>query len=126
MNGPRRAGPVALAVMAVLAWPAVSFGQVRVIISGGFSAAYRELLPEFEKASGVTITTTSEDPSEPGRTQSLGSFVEAYPADVVILAREGLGELLAEGKVIAGTDVDLARSIIGMIVRAGAPKPDIS
>jgi molybdate transport system substrate-binding protein len=45
---------------------------------------------------------------------------------VVILAREGLSELITEGRIVAGTDVNLARSIIGLIVRAGAPKPDIS
>src|SRR5207253_1324315 len=48
------------------------------------------------------------------------------PADVVILAREGLSELIAEGRTVAGTDTDLARSIIGVIVHAGAPRPDIS
>jgi molybdate transport system substrate-binding protein len=48
------------------------------------------------------------------------------PADVVILAREGLGELIAEGRIVAGTDIDLGRSIIGLIVRAGTPRPDIS
>jgi molybdate transport system substrate-binding protein len=47
------------------------------------------------------------------------------PADVVILAREGLSELISEGRIVSGTDTDLARSIIGLGVRAGAPKPDI-
>jgi molybdate transport system substrate-binding protein len=47
-------------------------------------------------------------------------------ADVVILAREGLADLIAEHRIVPGSDVDLARSVIGMIVPAGAPKPDIS
>jgi molybdate transport system substrate-binding protein len=48
------------------------------------------------------------------------------PADVVILAREALDDLVAKGKVVPGSQVDLVRSTIGMAVRAGAPKPDIS
>jgi len=48
------------------------------------------------------------------------------PVDVVILADSALDELIKRGKVIAGSRVDLVRSSIGMAVRAGAPKPDIS
>ena len=48
------------------------------------------------------------------------------PADVVILAGAALDDLIAQGKVLAGSRVDLARSSIGMVVRAGARKPDIS
>jgi molybdate transport system substrate-binding protein len=46
--------------------------------------------------------------------------------DVVILSREGLGELIAANKIVAGTDVGLARVPVGVAVRAGAPKPDVS
>ena len=46
-------------------------------------------------------------------------------ADVVILSREGLTELIAAKRIAAGTDVDLARTPIGVAVRAGAPKPDV-
>ena len=45
---------------------------------------------------------------------------------MVILAREGLRDLIADQRILPGTDTDLGRSIIGMVVRAGAPKPDIS
>ena len=48
------------------------------------------------------------------------------PADVVILASTALEELIKQGKVVPGSRVDLVRSSIGMAVRAGAPKPDIS
>jgi molybdate transport system substrate-binding protein len=48
------------------------------------------------------------------------------PADVVILSREGLGELMAANRIVAGTDVDLARVPLGVAVRAGTPKPDVS
>jgi molybdate transport system substrate-binding protein len=47
------------------------------------------------------------------------------PANVVILSREGLSELIAEKRIVAGTDVDLARVPLGVAVRAGTPKPDV-
>ena len=47
-------------------------------------------------------------------------------ADVVILSREGLSQLIEEGRIGTGTDTDLAQASLGMAVRAGAPKPDIS
>jgi molybdate transport system substrate-binding protein len=47
-------------------------------------------------------------------------------ADIVILTREGLDELAAEGNVVAASVVDLARSYVGIAVRAGAPHPDIA
>ncbi len=115
-----------LALAALLTLPGASFAQLKVITSGGFSAAYRELLPEFERTAGITVTTTSGGSVGDGPNTIGGQLRRGVPADVVILAREGLSELMAEGRIVAGTDVDLARSIIGMVVRAGAPRPDIS
>ena len=117
---------VAFVIAAVLAVPAASFAQVKVIVSGGFSAAYREVLPAFERTTGITVTTTSggsfgNDPNTIGAQLRRG-----VPADVVILSREGLSDLIAEGRIVSGTDTDLARASLGVAVRAGAPKPDIS
>lgn len=100
--------------------------QVKVIISGGFTVAYRELLPQFEKSTGITVTTTSGGSVGNGPNTIGNQVRRGVPADVVILAREGLKDLIADGFIAAGTDRDLGRSIIGMVVRAGAPKPDIS
>jgi molybdate transport system substrate-binding protein len=115
-----------VALTAILLFPSVSFAQVKVIISGGFTAAYRELLPEFERTSGITVTTTAGGSVGNGPNTIGAQVRRGVPADVVILAREGLKDLIDEGRIVRGTDVDLARSVIGMIVRAGAPKPDIS
>jgi molybdate transport system substrate-binding protein len=117
---------LAIALTAMLLFPAASFAQVKVIISGGFTAAYRELLPEFERTSGITVTTTSGGSVGSGPNTIGAQVRRGVPADVIILAREGLKELIDEGRIVTGTDVDLARSVIGMVVRAGAPKPDIS
>jgi molybdate transport system substrate-binding protein len=96
------------------------------MISGGFRAAYQELVPEFERKTGYAIVTAYG--------ASIGNAPNAIPnrlqsgesADVVILASSALEELVKNRKVIPGTRVDLARSVIAMAVRAGAPKPDIS
>src|SRR5262249_46231786 len=59
--------------------------------------------------------------------QTIGAqLARGVPADVVILSREGLNELIAANRIAAGTDVDLAQVPLGVAVRAGAPKPDVS
>jgi len=117
---------LALALAVTVAFPSASFAQVKVIISGGFTAAYRELLPEFERSSGITVTTTSGGSVGNGPNTIGAQVRRGVPADVIILAREGLTDLIKEQRTVPGTDVDLARSVIGVIVHAGAPKPDIS
>jgi molybdate transport system substrate-binding protein len=117
---------LAVALAVIVALPSTSFAQVKVIISGGFTAAYRELLPEFERSSGITVTTTSGGSVGNGPNTIGAQVRRGVPADVIILAREGLTDLVKEQRTVPGTDVDLARSVIGVIVHAGAPKPDIS
>ena len=104
----------------------MSFAQVRVIISGGFSAAYRELLPEFERTSGIKVTTTTGGSQGNGPNTIGAQLRRGEPADVVIMNRAGLDELIAQGRIVDRTDVDVAQTYLGMAVRAGAPKPDIS
>lgn len=115
-----------IVIAAVLAQPTASFAQIKVITSGGFSAALQELLPEFEKTTGITVTT-ARGASQGNGPNTIGTQLRrGVPADVVIMSREGLDELIAEGRIVAGTDVDLAQTPLGMSVRAGASKPDIS
>ena len=100
--------------------------ELKVMTSGGFTEAYRHLVPEFERKTGHKVVTAygasmgNTPDSIPNRLQ------RGEPADVVILASSALDELVRQGKVVPGTRVDLARSTIGMAVRAGAAKPDIS
>jgi molybdate transport system substrate-binding protein len=118
---------VALVVAIVLVFAGTAFGaELNVMSSGGFTAAYRDLLPEFERATQNKVVTAS-GASMGGAPDSIPSRLQrGEPADVVIMAGPALDELIKQGKVVAGSRVDLARSIIGMAVRAGAPKPDIS
>jgi len=100
--------------------------QLNVLMSGGFAAAYERLLPEFERATGIKVTTGSGASQGTGPQTIAAQLKRGTPADVVILSREGLGELIAADKIVAGTDVDLARVPLGVAVRAGAAKPDVS
>jgi molybdate transport system substrate-binding protein len=100
--------------------------DVQVVSSGGFAVAYKTLGPEFEKASGHTLKS-GWGPSM-GETKNAipNRLKRGEPIDVVIMVGSALDELVNQGKVLADTRVVLARSKIGMVVRAGATKPDIS
>ena len=107
-------------------WPVAAAAQLNVLISGGFSSAYEQLLPEFERTSGIKVTTGSGASQGTGPQTIAAQLARGVPADVVILSREGLSELIAANKIAAGTDVDLARVPLGVAVRSGSPKPDVS
>jgi molybdate transport system substrate-binding protein len=102
-----------------------SAADVRVMISAGFYGVYSELGPAFERASGHHLVAT--------RGPSMGDSPEAIPArlgrgeaaDVVILDGSAADELGRRDLVRADSKIELARSLIGMVVRAGAEKPDI-
>lgn len=108
------------------AFPTASAAQVNVLISGGFSTAYRQVLPEFERTTGIAVVTGSGASQGSGPQTIAAQLQRGVPADVVILSREGLAELVTSGRIVAGTDVDLARVPLAAAVRAGAPKPDVS
>ena len=110
----------------VLAASAVQADEIKVMTSGAMSAALRELAPSFERASGSTLIIVSGG-SVAGVPDSIPDRLQrGERADVVIMAAGGIDDLMKAGRVVAGSRVDLARSSIGIAVRAGAPKPDIS
>jgi len=100
--------------------------EIKVVTSGGFTAAYLELVPEYEGATHNKLATEFGP--------SMGTTHNAIPIrlergeaiDVVIMAASALDDLIKLGKVQPGSRVDLVKSYIGMAVKAGAPKPDIS
>ncbi|MFO1079063.1 MAG: substrate-binding domain-containing protein [Reyranellaceae bacterium] len=106
--------------------PAALAGEIRVITSGAFTEAYKQLIPLYEQASGNTVVSAFG--------ASIGNAPDSIPSrfargerfDVVILSEGGLEALAKEGRLVAGSRVDLARSQIGAAVRKGTPKPDIS
>ncbi|UZE14413.1 substrate-binding domain-containing protein [Pseudomonas sp. B21-053] len=100
--------------------------EIRVMTSGGFTAAYKILGPEFAASTGNTLDTALGP--------SMGKAPEAIPnrlargekADVVIMVGYALDDLIKQGKVDPASRVELADSRIGLVVREGAAKPDIS
>jgi len=100
--------------------------ELNVMISGGFSLAYRELLPEFERSTGMAVATASAASQGTGPNTMKAKLESGAHADVVILSREGLSELMSAGRIVGGTDVDLARVPLGAAVRVGQPKPDVA
>src|SRR5262249_20100013 len=107
-------------------WPFAASAQLNVLISGGFSGAYEQLLPQFERTSGIKVTTGSGASQGTGPQTIAAQLARGVPANVVILSREGLTELIAAKRIVPGTEVDLARVPLGVAVRAGTPKPDVS
>jgi molybdate transport system substrate-binding protein len=110
----------------LLFWPVAASAQLKVLISGGFSGAYEQLLPEFERTTGINVWTGSGASQGAGPQTIAAQLGRGVSANVVILSREGLNDLIAANRIAAGTDVDLARVPLGVAVRAGAPKPDVS
>ena len=104
----------------------VTPARITVLTSGGFSASYQELLPQFENSTGITVTTLRGESQGDGPNTIDGEIRSGLPADVVIMSREGLAEQIAEGRIVVGSDVDLASVPLGIGVRSGAPHPDIS
>jgi molybdate transport system substrate-binding protein len=122
------AAALLLAVVASAALRAAQIKEesIKVVTSGAFTAAYLQLVPEYERASHTKLATEFGP--------SMGTTHNAIPIrlergeviDVVIMAAPALDELIKHGKVRADSRVDLVQSKMGMAVKAGAPKPDIS
>jgi molybdate transport system substrate-binding protein len=115
-----------LVVLVVFVSATTRAADIREVSSGGFAAAYRTLAPQFEQTTGNHLIT--------GWGPSMGNTTDAVPQrlarnepiDVVIMVGPALDKFVDAGKIIPGSRVDLARSAIGLAVRSGSPKPDIS
>ena len=112
-------------VMVLLASGA-NAAEVHVMISGGLTAAFKALVPEFEKQTGNKVLV-AYGPSMGTTANAIPMRLErGEPADVLIMVGYALKDLATKGQVIPDTQVDLVRSPIGVAVKAGAPRPDIS
>ena len=100
--------------------------DVRVVSSGGFAQAYKDLSGQYEQASGNHLI--SEWGPSMGATKNAipARLARGEPVDVVIMVGDALDKLMAEGRLEPGSKVVLANSPIACAVRHGASVPDIS
>jgi molybdate transport system substrate-binding protein len=114
-----------LAFAALAVWSQfAAAAEIQVVSSGGFAAAYRALAPGFEQQSGQKLIT-AWGPSMGKTPQAIPNRIDrGEPIDVVIMVGEALDQLVAKGLVNDGRTLALSR--IGVAVKAGAAKPDVS
>jgi molybdate transport system substrate-binding protein len=121
MSQSRTAAWFCLALLLCMGSPAQA--QVKVITSGGFEAPYRALLPEFQRITGIAVSTETGASQGEGPSTIPSRLLRGETADVVIMSREGLNDLIAHARIVTGSDVDLAETPLGVAVRTGMPKP---
>ena len=93
--------------------------EIKVMASAAFKEAYLELVPEFERATGHQVATLWV-PS----VQMMNRLKGGETVDLVIMSAAAIDELIKLGRIASRTDI--AKSGVGVAVRAGAPRPDIS
>ncbi|MDE2062418.1 MAG: substrate-binding domain-containing protein [Bradyrhizobium sp.] len=121
----RAAAILAVQLTIFPASPGYAMEKLTVMISGGFSLAYRQVLPEFERATGIAVTTLSGASQGTGPKTIKSQLEQGVDVDVVILSKEGLDELTAAGRIVKGSEAELASVPLGAAVRQGSAKPDI-
>jgi molybdate transport system substrate-binding protein len=112
----------ALAAAIVLSLPAgAQTGDIQVLSSNGFQAVMEELRPQFERATHHKVVVRY------GLAAKLKQQIEGGEAvDLAILTPAAIDDLIKSGKIAIDSRTMLARSGLGIAIRAGAPKPDIT
>jgi molybdate transport system substrate-binding protein len=112
---------LAIAAAALLLSGVAGAAEIKVLSTQATEEAYKELAPQFEKASGHKVTTVFT-----GTLDALKRLGNGEAYDLLIMARQQIDELSQSGKVVAGSRTDIAKSGVGVAVGKGKPKPDIS
>jgi len=99
----------------------VSGIDIEVLSTTAMKTSFEELSPQFERATGNRLIVDF-GPS----LQLEKRLGEGEAADLAIVSAAGARDLIATGKAVAGSDIEVARSGLGVAVQRGAPKPDIS
>jgi molybdate transport system substrate-binding protein len=95
--------------------------EITVLSTQATEQACRELLPQFEKATGNTVKI-----SYTGTLDAKKRIAAGESFDLLIMASPDIDGFLASGTLAPGSRIDIAKSGVGVGVKAGAPKPDIS
>ena len=95
--------------------------ELRVLISGAFKAPMADIKPMFEQASGHKLVV---DADTSGRIAK--RITDGEQTDFIISTNAGVDDLIKQGKLLADSKAAVARAGVGVVVRKGAAKPDIS
>src|SRR5205814_8800130 len=117
----RLAAGLGLTLVALLASGPAGAAEIKVLSTVGMQPATPELFSQFEAATGHRVAVTYDLPAV-----LKTRLLEGVPADVLILPSTIIDDLAKQGKVVGDSKKDVARSGVGVEVKAGAPKPDIS
>ena len=123
MATPLRVSLLATFMVAALAigMNAAQAAEVKVMAANAVREAYRELVSAFEKSSGHRVDTIW------GGSGGIAKRVRGGEvADIVIIAAPNIDKLILEGKLVKGSRADFATSGVGIAVRTGLPRPDVS
>src|SRR2546426_9451135 len=112
---------MSVATVMVIGTTTAHAAEIKVIASAAVKEVVLALVPAFEKSSGHKVTTIWTGTEAITKRISGGEVV-----DIVLIAAPNIEKLISEGRLVAGSRADVARSGIGVAVRAGLPKPDIS
>src|ERR1700754_3219021 len=113
--------PLAAAIVACVLSTMADAAELKVIAGGSMTAPLNKISPEFEKASGHKLSIHFD--STPNIIARVNS---GTPFDVVVVPVDVFKDAAAKARFASGPTVDIARVGYGVIVRAGAPKPDLS
>jgi molybdate transport system substrate-binding protein len=116
----RLTGAAAMVLVGALVATGAPAAEVRVISAGAVRAIVTEMARAYEKETGNTVTLTF------GTVGVVRQKMAADPADVVIMTDVAVDESARQGAIVAGSRADIARTGMGVGVREGAPRPDIS
>jgi molybdate transport system substrate-binding protein len=111
---------IVLGSMGLMLQPATA-AEIKVLTTGAFKQVVVALVPEFEKATGHKVVV---DNGTVGQLQKRVDGGEAF--DVLVLSPKGIENYIKSGKIVAGSNASLAKVGVGVMVKEGAPKPDIS
>jgi len=112
---------VAFAIMAAGAAGSATAAEIKVLTAGAFKQVLVALVPDFEKQTGHKVTVDNDTVG------ALTKRIEGGEAfDIAVLTPGAINDLTAKGKFVAGSRSTLARVGVGVMVKAGAPAPDIS
>src|SRR5258706_13616611 len=114
-----KAGIFAAAIVGLLFSGAAGAAEIKVLSTQATEQSYRELVPRFERSTGHKVTTVFTGTLDADKRLAAG---ETY--DLLIMSRPSIEEHIKDGKLMSGSRVDIAKSGVGICVKAWAKKPD--